>query len=269
MIIESVILFDHVHFIRNGCTVLKDINLKIPPNQNWAIIGPNGSGKTSLISIINGYHQPSEGKVEVLGHRFGSTDLRELRCLIGECSSEIRNMIHPGDAVMDIVLSGKFGSIGLYQRPGTEDLGRARELMAFLGLSHLADHSFRTLSLGEQQKVLIARAMMPDPKLLVLDEPCEGLDIKAREDLLDALQIMCSSPDGPTLIFVTHRIEEIIPAITHVAALKQGMVIAQGLKSDMLNDAVFGTIFAMAVEMKCNGGRYWPAVIKGSTHSLL
>ncbi|HUW67818.1 MAG TPA: ATP-binding cassette domain-containing protein, partial [Candidatus Nanoarchaeia archaeon] len=153
--------------------------------------------------------------------------------------------------------------------PGTEDLGRARELMAFLGLSHLADHSFRTLSLGEQQKVLIARAMMPDPKLLVLDEPCEGLDIKAREDLLDALQIMCSSPDGPTLIFVTHRIEEIIPAITHVAALKQGMVIAQGLKSDMLNDAVFDTIFAMAVEMKCNGGRYWPAVIKGSTHSLL
>ncbi|MBE0524102.1 MAG: ABC transporter ATP-binding protein [Methanosarcinales archaeon] len=269
MITESVILFDHVHFIRNGCTVLKDINLNIPPNQNWAIIGPNGSGKTSLISIINGYHQPSKGKVEVLGHMFGSTDLRELRCHIGECSSEIRNMIHPGDKVLDIVLSGKFGSIGLYQRPRTEDLGRARELTVFLGLSHLADQPFRTLSLGEQQKVLIARAMMPDPELLVLDEPCEGLDIKAREDLLDALQNMCSSPEGPTLIFVTHRIEEIIPAITHVAALKQGMVIVQGPKSDVLNEAVFSDIFDMEVEMKCNGGRYWPAVIKGSARSSL
>jgi iron complex transport system ATP-binding protein len=260
----SIISFDHVHFINNGKSVLKDITLQVAPDQHWAIIGPNGSGKTSLVSIMNGYHWPSKGNVEVLGHRFGSIDLRGLHCQIGECSSEIRNMIHPGDTVIDIVLSGKFGSIGLYQRPGIEDIGRARELITFLGLSHLADQPFRTLSLGEQQKVLIARAMMPDPKLLVLDEPCEGLDIKAREDLLDALQTMCSSPDGPSLIFVTHRIEEIIPAITHVAALKKGMVIAQGLKSDMLNEAVFDTIFGMKVEMQCNGGRYWPTVIKGN-----
>ncbi|NIA03244.1 MAG: ATP-binding cassette domain-containing protein [Nitrospirae bacterium] len=265
----SIISFDHVHFINNGKNVLKDITLQVAPDQHWAIIGPNGSGKTSLVSIMNGYHQPSKGKVEVLGHRFGYTDLRELRCHIGECSSEIRNMIHPGDSIIDIVLSGKFGSIGLYQRPGTEDMGRAHELMAFLGLSHLADQLFMTLSLGEQQKVLIARAMMPDPELLVLDEPCEGLDIKAREDLLDALQIMCSSPDGPTLIFVTHRIEEIIPAITHVAALNQGMVIAQGSKSNMLNNAVFSSVFDMKIEIQCNDGRYWPTVIKDSAHSLL
>ncbi len=126
---KPAVRLDHVSFIRNHTYILHDISLRIEKGQHWAIIGPNGSGKTSLISIINGYHQPSEGKAEVLGRRFGKTDLRELRLHIGEAGSEIKNMVHPQDSVTDIVLSGKFASIGLYEMPSEKDMERAGELL--------------------------------------------------------------------------------------------------------------------------------------------
>lgn len=259
---SAVASLEHVLFIRNSKALLDDISLTIESGQHWAIIGPNGSGKTSLISIINGYHQPSNGKVEVLGRKFGESDLRELRLHIGECSSEIRSMLHPGEHVKDIVLSGRYGSIGLYQQPGTRDIERAEELMEFLGITRLSDSKFRTLSHGEQQKTIIARALMPEPRILVLDEPCEGLDIRAREELLDVVQDMCSKPGGPVLIYITHRIEEIIPAVTHVAALKSGRLIAGGLKEDVLKGDTLSRTFDLLLQVHVNGGRFWPEVYK-------
>lgn len=259
---QHAVRLDHISFIRDHTTILHDISLLIEKGQHWAIIGPNGSGKTRLISIINGYHFPSEGEAQVLGHRFGKTDLRELRLHIGEASSEIKNMIHTQDSVTDIVLSGRFATIGLYETPSHEDRGRAKKLMEFFGLSEKEDRPFNILSSGEQQKTLLARALMPEPELLVLDEPCAGLDMGAREELLDAIQKMCDAPGGPTLILVTHHIEEIIPAVTHALTLRQGRVVAQGDKKDVLTGEVLSRTFDLSIEVQERYGRLWPVVMK-------
>jgi iron complex transport system ATP-binding protein len=262
MPLYPIVRLDHISFIRNGSEILKNINLCIDHGQHWAIIGQNGSGKTSLISIINGYHQPSEGKARVLGKKFGSTDLRELRLKIGECSSEIRDMVHNLEPVKDIILSGKFASIGLYETPVARDHERADHLLDLFGLSKISDHSFMILSDGEKQKTLLARALMPEPELLILDEPCAGLDLKAREELLDAVQEMCMKHGGPTLIYITHHIEEIIPAITHALALRKGRVIASGKREDVITNEVLSETFEVPIEMHEKGGRIWPMIVK-------
>jgi len=259
---DPVLFLNNVSFIRDGSIILHEISLCIRPGEHWAIIGQNGSGKTSLISIINGYHRPSEGKAEVLGRRFGSADLRELRKHIGECSSEIKDMIHEWESVREIVLSGRFGSIGLYERPSPEHQERADELLEFFGLSQIQDRSFRTLSSGEQQKTVIARSLMPEPELLVLDEPCAGLDPKAREELLGALQNLCSMNGCPTLIYITHHIEEIIPAVTHALALRKGEVIAKGTRKDVLTGEVLSRTFDMGMDVLERDGRLWPVVLR-------
>ena len=262
MHLNPIVRLDHVSFIRNSNRILQDIDLCIDDGQHWAIIGQNGSGKTSLISIINGYHQPSEGKACVLGKKFGSTDLRELRLHIGECSSEIRNMIHQWEPVRDIVLSGKFASIGLYESPSAKDHKRACDLIDIFGLSDMSDRRFETLSDGEKQKTLLARALMPEPELLLLDEPCAGLDIKAREELLNAVQKMTVMEGGPTLIYITHHIEEILPSITHVLALRKGKVIASGAREEVLTNEVLSRTFEVPVELHKKGGRLWVVVYK-------
>lgn len=262
MPLYQIVRLDNVSFIRNGKAILQNISLRIEPGQHWVIIGQNGSGKTSLISIINGYHYPSEGKARVLGKKFGSTDLRELRLKIGECSSEIRDMIHEWETVRDIVLSGRFASIGLYEKPDSTDHERAAYLLDSLGMSDMAGHKFNTLSDGEKQKTLLARALMPEPELLVLDEPCAGLDLRAREGLLDAVQEMCTTEGGPTLIYITHHIEEIIPAITHALTLRNGRVIASGKREDVLTDAVISETFEVPIELHEREGRLWPMIMK-------
>jgi len=262
MTTQPIVRLDHISFIRDHNVILHDISVLIDKGQHWAIIGPNGSGKTSLISIINGYHHPSEGTAQVLGRRFGKTDLRELRKHIGEASSEIKNMLHTEDKVIDIVLSGRFATIGLYEIPSLEDKVKARMLLEFFGLSEKEDRPFNILSSGEQQKTLLARALMPEPELLVLDEPCAGLDMSAREELLDAIQKMCDAPGGPTLILVTHHIEEIIPAVTHALALRQGRVVAQGDKNDVLTGEVLSRTFDLSIEVQERYGRLWPVVLK-------
>lgn len=262
MSLYPIVHLDHIDFVRNGTRILHDITLHINHGQHWAIIGQNGSGKTSLISIINGYHQPSEGKVEVLGKKFGSVDLRELRLQIGECSSEIRDMIHNWEPVRDIVFSGKFASIGLYETPTASDRVRADELLDFFGLSDIGDRRFMTLSDGEKQKTLLARALMAEPELLVLDEPCAGIDLKAREELLDSVQEMCKKEGGPTLIYITHHIEEIIPAITHALTLRKGNMIAGGKREKVLTNEVLSDTFEVPIELYEKEGRLWPMISK-------
>ena len=269
MKLNSIVRLDHVSFIRNSNRILHNIDLCIDHGQHWAIIGQNGSGKTSLISIINGYHQPSQGKACVLGKKFGSTDLRELRLHIGECSSEIRNMIHQWEPVRDIVLSGKFASIGLYETPSAKDHEHASDLIDIFGLSGMSERKFSTLSDGEKQKTLLARALMPEPELLLLDEPCAGLDIKAREELLTAVQKMTVMEGGPTLIYITHHIEEILPSITHVLALRKGTVIASGAREEVLTNEVLSRTFEVPVELHEKEGRLWVTVYKNAESDAL
>ncbi len=258
---QPIAQFNHVSFIRNHNTILHDISFRIEKGQHWAIIGPNGSGKTSLVSIINGYHQPSKGIVEVLGRRFGKSDLRELRLHIGEASSEIKNMLHPQDTVSDIVLSGRFSTIGLYEKPSQEDHEIAGRLLEFFDLSELASRPFNILSSGEQQKTLLARALLPNPDLLVLDEPCSGLDLGAREELLNTVQRMCEFPGGPSIIFVTHHIEELVPAVSHALALREGKIMAQGTKIEVLTGEVLSRTFGLKIEVNERGGRLWAIIL--------
>ncbi|HEY9205034.1 MAG TPA: ABC transporter ATP-binding protein [Candidatus Methanoperedens sp.] len=257
---NPVVLLKQVSFVRNKNLILDDISLCINPGEHWAIIGPNGSGKTSLISIISGYHHPSKGTAGVFGKKFGSTDLRELRRSIGECSSEVRNMIHGLEPAGDIVLSGKFASIGLYESPCPDDLKLADELLEFFGLSDMKHRPFETLSDGEKQKTVIARALMPQPKLLVLDEPCAGLDLKAREELLESIQKISAKPGGPTLVYITHHVEEIFPEITHALALRHGRIVASGTKKEVITGEVLSETFGLSIELQEKGGRLWPMV---------
>ncbi|VVB85058.1 putative branched-chain amino acid transport ATP-binding protein LivG [uncultured archaeon] len=265
---SPVVSLNHVTFIRSKKVILEDISLCINRGEHWAIVGQNGSGKTSLVSIINGYHRPSRGEAFVLGKKFGTTDLRELRRHIGVCSSEIRDMIHNQDSVKDIILSGRFASIGLYESPDAEDHQRASELMDFFGLSKMSDRAFDTLSNGEQQKTILARALIPEPALLVLDEPGAGLDLRSREELLNAVRRMCTMPGGPTLIFVTHHIEEIMPVITHALALRNGRVVAQGRKEDVLESGILTRTFDVPIELYEKGGRLWPVVSDSNSPGL-
>ena len=261
MLSHPVVCLDHISFIRDKRTILHDISLRIEKRQHWAIIGPNGSGKTSLVSIINGYHFPSEGKAQVLGRKFGKTDLRELRLHIGEAGSEIKNMLHPQDTVIDIVLSGRFATIGLYEKPSQEDLEIAGRLLGFFDLSELASRPFNILSSGEQQKTLLARALLPNPDLLVLDEPCAGLDLGAREELLNTVQKMCEFPGGPSIILVTHHIEEIVPAVSHALSLREGRIVAQGTKIEVLTGEVLSRTFDLKIEVMERGGRLWAMIL--------
>ncbi|HIH45151.1 MAG TPA: ATP-binding cassette domain-containing protein [Candidatus Methanoperedenaceae archaeon] len=251
-----------VSFTRNGNRILSGISLRIRRGEHWALIGPNGSGKTSLVSIICCYHHPSGGSACVLGREFGKTDMRELRRHIGECSSEIGAMVHAWEPLKDIVLSGRFASIGLYEAHSEKDEERAGMLLSLFGLSGLAKRRFSTLSDGERQKTLLARALMPEPDLLVLDEPCAGLDIRAREELLDAVETLCAKDAGPTLIYVTHHIEELVPSITHALALREGKAVASGRRSDVLTASVLSRTFGVSIDLEQRYGRLLPVVNK-------
>ncbi len=258
---NPVVLLKRISFVRSKKLILDNISLRINPGEHWAIIGPNGSGKTSLISIISGYHHPSKGTAEILGRKYGSTDLRELRRSIGECSSEIRDMIHGWEPVGNIILSGKFASIGLYESPSSDDRRLADELLDFFGLSDMKYRLFETLSDGEKQKTIIARALMSRPQLLVLDEPCAGLDLKAREELLESIQKVSAKPGGPTLVYITHHVEEIFPGITHALALRQGVIVACGTKKEVITGKVLSSTFNLPIELKEEGGRLWPMIL--------
>lgn len=247
---------------RDGRTILNHIDWQIRRGENWALVGLNGSGKTSLLKMIAGYMWPSRGKVTVLNHRFGQTDLRKLRRSIGWVSWALQEQFHPHDPVIEIVISGKFASIGIYETVQEEDREKARSILEQLGLGHVIESQYLHLSQGEKQKVLIGRALMADPALLILDEPCNGLDVRARETLLETIQQMGSLPDGPSIIYVTHHIEEIIPAFRHTLLLKEGEVLASGLSREVLTSANLSHCFSLPLEVQWIYGRPWITVKK-------
>ena len=258
--------------------ILRRVNWRILPGQHWAVLGANGSGKTSLLRVITGYLWPSSGQVEVLGERFGQIDLRQLRRRIGLVSSALGQMIRRNQSARQIVLSGAFASTALFDRADEAQYARADKLLAMLGCESLADHPYGTLSLGEQQRVLIARALMPEPELLMIDEPCAGLDLPGREVLLETIDDLAAnglsrarsrglsreqSRGRTTLVMVTHHIEEITRRFTHVLILKAGRVLAAGAKDEILTDANLQSAFDLRIELDRRHGRYWPRVPGG------
>jgi iron complex transport system ATP-binding protein len=249
-----------VGFLRDGRAILSDINWHVRPGEHWAIVGPNGCGKSTLLQLATGYLWPNAGSVSVLGEAFGQVDLRQLRRRIGWVSSAILPLIRPFHTAMDITLAGAFAATGLFDEPTEAHRRRAVELHDMLALEHVSNNRFGTLSLGEQQKVLVARAMMNAPEILILDEACAGLDLPSREGLLAMLDDMIAGRAVPNVVLVTHHIEEITPSFTHAMVLAGGQCIAQGPKAQVLTGEVLGQAFGLTLKVDEHDGRYWPRV---------
>ena len=248
-----------VSWIRDRARILDDINWEVKPGQNWALIGLNGSGKTSLLNLITGYLYPSKGEVTVLGNKFGQCDLRELRKSVGVVSSFLQEKFHVDEKVSEIVLSGRYASIGLYVRPDKRDLRRSQALMEKFGLSNLGGRRYFTLSQGEKQEVLLARAVMGLPKILIFDEPCTGLDLFARERVLRLVRDTAAEPNAPTLLYVSHHIEEVLPLFTHTILLRKGVVFKAGASHEVLTKTILSAFFEREVDVATRDGRMWVA----------
>lgn len=230
-----MIKFEDVSFIREGHnTILDTINWQVAPKENWAILGLNGSGKTTLLQLITGYLWPTKGKLTVLGERFGQTSIPDLRKQIGWVSSALSYQMKGHFLAEDIVLSGKFATIGIHQIVSLEEQAEARELLTACGGSQLIGKTFDVMSQGQRQITLIARALMAKPPLLILDEPCNGLDLFAREQLLERIHSIANTPDAPNLLFVTHYTEELLPCFDNLILLKEGKIFDQGKTTDLL-----------------------------------
>lgn len=238
-----VIELKNVSWKRQNKLILNDINWSVPEGEHWVLLGLNGSGKTTLLKMINGYIWPTTGEICVLGKQFGKYPLGELRKIIGWVSTAMQEKLYGEEYTENIVLSGKFASPKLYDNPEQEDINRALSLMEEYGLSNFIRRPYASLSQGERQKVLIVRALMASPKLLILDEPCTGLDVFAREQLLETVEQLGKQKDGPTLIYVTHHIEEILPIFQKTLMLRRGEVYKTGNTEELITESQLSDFF--------------------------
>ncbi len=258
---EKVLSFRDVSWRRSGQEILSDITWEINQHENWAVLGLNGSGKTSLLNIVTGYQFPTTGQVEVLGCQFGRTNLPELRRKIGFVSSSF-DRFSPTlnfQTIEEIVLSGKFASVGLYEEVSEGDLEKANFLLSNLRLDYLKGKTFHLLSQGEKRRVLIARALMSNPEILILDEPCSGLDILSREQVLAIMKDITTN-NHCHLIYVTHHIEELVEEITHVLLLHNGRIISSGPKHEIITDSYLSEAFCTSVNVRWQGNRPWLSI---------
>ena len=240
---QPVVELENICFCRKERQILSDVSWTIEPGQHWALLGANGSGKTSLLKILTGYEWPTFGTVRVLGERFGACDVPRLRKLIGWVSSAMTQRLPVQDEAVEVVASGLDASIGLYRRITEEERAKSLEVLRQLHVEPVAKQSYGTLSQGEMQKVLIARALVCEPKLLILDEPCIGLDPAARQHFMDDLKRLAEGPDAPTMILVTHHVEEIDPWIQKVLLLKDGKILAAGSPDDIITNRQMSVLF--------------------------
>lgn len=255
-----IIDIQNVSWEQNNNKILEQISWKVNEGEHWCLLGLNGSGKTTLLNMINGYIWPSEGSMAVLGKKFGEFDLRELRKSIGWVSTSLQQKLYGSETALKIVLSGKFATIGLYDQTDSADMIQAEELMRTLGCTALMERTYNTLSQGEKQRVLIARALMASPKLLILDEPCTGLDVFAREQLLQMIAAVAGEQNAPTIIYVTHHVEEILPCFAKTLLIKKGKVFAANDTSEVLTSALMSDFFGVPVHIEKRNSRNWITV---------
>lgn len=250
-----IVELENVSIRRDYKYLLKDVNWKIEAGEHWAILGLNGAGKTLLLTLLNGYLFPSEGDVHILGKTVGKYDMRQLRKSIGWVSSSMESRFHGYTTALDIVLSGKFASIDLYDEVTEADIAYAEECLRKLGIGHLSDRPYRTFSQGEKQRIMISRALMAKPRLLILDEPCTGLDIITREQLLYLIGKLMEDKEAPTLIYVTHHTEEILPNFTHTLLLKEGEVYASGKTAEVMTEESLSSFLEVPLVYEKSGDR--------------
>ena len=242
--------------IERDKAILDHVNWTVERGQNWVILGPNGSGKTSLLKSLVGYFPPTKGEITVLGKTYGRNNWNDLRLRIGLVSSSLQQRIEENEPAIDVVVSGKYAQINYWGRIFKKDKEKARSYMKLLGCEHLEGKTWITFSQGEKQRLLIARAMMAKLEILILDEPCAGLDPVAREHFLTTVNTLASQrPDLP-IILVTHHVEEITPAFSHALILKKGTIVSQGPTAKALNSKHLTEAFSTPLKLRKSAGRY-------------
>jgi iron complex transport system ATP-binding protein len=255
---DLVVRMDDVSVRRGTATLLGRVDWRVELDEKWVVLGPNGAGKTTLLRLAATELHPSEGTVHVLGARLGRTDVFELRPRIGFSSAALAGRIPGDELVSDLVVSAGYAVLGRWREHyEVLDAARARGLLAAVGVEALAGRRFGTLSEGERKRVLIARALMTDPELLLLDEPAAGLDLGGREDLLARLATLAGDPDSPATVLVTHHVEEIPPGFTHAMLMRDGSVVAQGLLETVLSKDNLSKTFGVDLMLRRYGERYF------------
>lgn len=263
---EPILQVSNLHVLRDKVAILTHVSWRVNSGEHWVILGANGSGKTSLLAALTGYLMPTSGEMQLLGRIYGETDWRELKLQVGLVSSSIRQMMAEAEPAWITVASGRYAMIDYWGVPNAADRSKAKAILEFVECAHLADRPWAVLSQGERQRILIGRALMADPKLLILDEPCAGLDPVARERFLDFLERLAANTPGaspswqtasaPALLLVTHHVEEIRPVFSHALLLKSGRVLASGPRTQVLNGPALSETFGAPMRLHHRNGRY-------------
>ena len=255
---KPVLEVKNASVVRGDRTILGPLSWTVQVGERWVVLGPNGAGKSTLFSLVGSLIHPTRGEVEILESPMGKTDVFELRPRIGMTSTSIVELIPEDESVLDVVMTSAYAIVGRWQE--TYDLwdeSRALSLLTILGVRELKDRTFGTLSEGEKKRVQIARALMPNPELLLLDEPAAGLDLGGREDLLRRLNNLAVDPLSPATIIVTHHVEEIPQGSTHCLLLNDGLVVAQGGIDEVLTSENLSLAYGIDVRIQKEGGRYF------------
>jgi iron complex transport system ATP-binding protein len=251
-----------VTVVRGGNRLLDEITWRVGEGERWVVLGPNGAGKTTLLQVAAARMHPTSGTAEILGERLGGTDVFELRPRVGLSSAALAERFPASEKVRDVVLTAAYAIAGRWRERYDElDHVRSDDLLAAFGVRHLADRTFGTLSEGERKRVQLARSLMTDPELVLLDEPAAGLDLGGRETLVRDLAELAGDPRSPVLVVVTHHVEEIPPGFTHGLLLRTGRVVAAGPLPQVLTDDVLSATFGVPLRVR-NWQERWSAVLR-------
>jgi len=248
---------------REGADLLRELSWTVNEDERWVVVGPNGAGKTTLLQVAAALLYPTTGAVRVLGEELGRTDVFELRPRIGIASAAVAEKVPPDESVIDVVLTGSYAILGRWKEEyDSTDVTRAVALLEALGCADLLRRRFGTLSEGERKRVQIARALMPDPELLLLDEPAAGLDLGAREDLVGRLGRLADDPGAPTMVLVTHHVEEVPEGFTHALLLRKGAVVAQGKVDEVFTPEHLSNCFGLPLTVERRDGRWYARTVR-------